>query len=779
MHVALKRTGVGLLIVLLIAAAALIVANQKRNAIGKAIVARALADTGYEVTALSVATVSSSQLELSRLELRGANGSVYRVRDLVVPVRVEDFLAGPISATEVDIELAEDSSTSEPLAPMLAIVIDTLPQIGTLRIGQLSVSELPLLKQIQVRRVDASRVLGFDFAGLEFSIELTPNDGASIDTQISATSPDGSLAWSVNGNLVVAESTPSLTGTMTLDLALAEPLLREIGMMPAEVLDVAGQLDGEIQALIDSPSAGRAQIDWDAAPYATLDVVYAGDVAEWPVELTTNYPLRIEAILTTGEWQVLNPELEIATHYGPLGAVNLTVSDLACRNGIECRLGVRSELEQLSFGDTSIEELGLSLPISLRVEDGLRADFGADSVVEVSNIVSGGQRVGTLRLHEFGGAYWLLGEATSRLQVDGMRVDLSDLRSVSLELALQSSFTAVATLSLDNGALRSSGTLTDDCGALQSEFALDYDVESGEYYVDVPELSVDFDLCPLADLVDGLPAAFDLVAGELALSGGINSRDSPETRFAMAFDGVAGRFGDSAFTGTSATATLVDAGDSGSRLSDARLSASLLDAGIEFRNVKVDATVGLSPLNADVRSLSMQALGGVIDARPFAFSRGTKENEIVLDVDSVQLGLIVDLAEFEAVEAEGTVSGTIPVLVGSDSIRVLNGKLSSDGPGGTIRYRAGGAGSDDPDSGFAFVTRMLEYFEFDSLVSDVSYDENGALKLQMTLRGINPEQDPLQPIVLNLSVENNIPELLRSLQAVRSIEDILEQATRN
>ena len=49
----------------------------------------------------------------------------------------------------------------------------------------------------------------------------------------------------------------------------------------------------------------------------------------------------------------------------------------------------------------------------------------------------------------------------------------------------------------------------------------------------------------------------------------------------------------------------------------------------------------------------------------------------------------------------------------------------------------------------------------------------------MKLRGINPEQDPLQPIVLNLSVENNIPDLLRSLKAVRSIEDILEQATEN
>ena len=481
----------------------------------------------------------------------------------------------------------------------------------------------------------------------------------------------------------------------------------------------------------------------------------------------------------TPEWRMTNPELDIATQYEPLGAMNLRLTNLACRNGIDCRFGVRSELEGLTFGDTSIEALTLSLPTSLRIEEGLRAEFGAEAVVQASSVVSNDQHVGTLRFHELDGAYWLLDEATSHLHVDDMRVNLSDLRNDSFKLALRSGLTADATLSLDNGELRSSGTLTDGCGALQSEFEIGYSVESGEYQLDIPNLAVDFGLCPLADLVVGLPAALDLVAGQLTLSGSIDSQNSPKTRFAMAFDGVAGRFRNSAFAGASATATLDDAGDSGYRLTDAILSADLVDAGIEIRNIEVGATVGLSPLQADVGSLSIQALGGMIDARPFVFSREARENEIVLDVESVQLGLMVDLAEFEAVEAEGAVSGTIPVLVGSDSIRVLNGKLSSDEPGGTIRYRSGGADSDDSDSRFAFVTRMLEYFEFDSLVSDVSYDQDGVLRLQMTLRGINPEQDPLQPIVLNLSVENNIPELLRSLQAVRSIEDILEQGTRN
>ena len=79
----------------------------------------------------------------------------------------------------------------------------------------------------------------------------------------------------------------------------------------------------------------------------------------------------------------------------------------------------------------------------------------------------------------------------------------------------------------------------------------------------------------------------------------------------------------------------------------------------------------------------------------------------------------------------------------------------------------------------ATVTRSLENFQFETLSSEVSYTEAGDLELQMRMRGINPDIDPLQPIILNLGVENNIPQLLRSLQAVRSIEDILERETQN
>ena len=78
-------------------------------------------------------------------------------------------------------------------------------------------------------------------------------------------------------------------------------------------------------------------------------------------------------------------------------------------------------------------------------------------------------------------------------------------------------------------------------------------------------------------------------------------------------------------------------------------------------------------------------------------------------------------------------------------------------------------------SNLGIVTRTLNNFEFDVLTSDVDYNEQGDLKLQMRLTGTNPDVDPLQPVVLNLGIENNVPQMLRSLQATRSIEEIVER----
>ena len=172
----------------------------------------------------------------------------------------------------------------------------------------------------------------------------------------------------------------------------------------------------------------------------------------------------------------------------------------------------------------------------------------------------------------------------------------------------------------------------------------------------------------------------------------------------------------------------------------------------------------------------MSLLGGTVTADPFRYDLDAESNELMLRAHGIQLPLMAALADLEAVTVSGGVSGKIPVTIRGDKVIIDGGYLENDPPGGVIRYRGGAAGPVvDDGSQLGIVTRTLRNFEFESLTSAVDYTEAGDLLLTMRLKGINPDVDPTQPVILNLNVENNVPQMLRSLQATRSIEEVLEE----
>ena len=76
------------------------------------------------------------------------------------------------------------------------------------------------------------------------------------------------------------------------------------------------------------------------------------------------------------------------------------------------------------------------------------------------------------------------------------------------------------------------------------------------------------------------------------------------------------------------------------------------------------------------------------------------------------------------------------------------------------------------------MTRALSNFEYETLTSTVGYSKDGDLVLQLQLAGRNPDFEDNRPVVLNLGIENNVPQMLKSLQAARAVEEILEKRLR-
>jgi hypothetical protein len=204
----------------------------------------------------------------------------------------------------------------------------------------------------------------------------------------------------------------------------------------------------------------------------------------------------------------------------------------------------------------------------------------------------------------------------------------------------------------------------------------------------------------------------------------------------------------------------------------ATIEVALLDIGLPIQDLVAKLSWDNALQAAHIESLSMQTLGGSIRAEPFVYSLQSRTASIRLDVAGVQLALMSELAKLDSIRLSGSLSGTLPTRISDATVTIDGGLLESEGSGGVIRYLMDAGSSDQ--SGIGIAARALSNFQYESLVSDVSYSEQGDLKLQMRIKGINPDMDARQPVILNLGIENNVPQLLRSLQATRDIEEVLE-----
>lgn len=169
----------------------------------------------------------------------------------------------------------------------------------------------------------------------------------------------------------------------------------------------------------------------------------------------------------------------------------------------------------------------------------------------------------------------------------------------------------------------------------------------------------------------------------------------------------------------------------------------------------------------------MTAFGGVIRADPFSFHTARDSNTLVLHAESVGLEELFALQEFEAIEVSGRVGADMPVTIGGGVVTISAGTLTGEPPGGVIRYRPGLKYDKNDNSSIAVVSRAMSNFEYKTLTSKVDLSKDGDLKLTLQLTGRNPDLAEKRPIVLNLGVEENVPQLLKSLQAARAVEDIL------
>jgi hypothetical protein len=305
-----------------------------------------------------------------------------------------------------------------------------------------------------------------------------------------------------------------------------------------------------------------------------------------------------------------------------------------------------------------------------------------------------------------------------------------------------------------------------------------FDLEAGalQMHAAIPELEFTEGSGALSSWFGAWPYTFDVLAGSFAaqadlawqagvLTGTVNGN----------LQDLGGFYGDYFFGGVSGAlqAAIDTAGKVPVSTPPQTLHVASIDIGLPLEDVAVSFSVEPTGV-LHIDSVLAHALDGTISGAGITYDPARERNDLLVKFDGLRMERMLDLVDYEGIEAIGAVSGEVPLTIAPGGVEVAAGVLAADAPGGSIRYLAAAAGATG-NAGLDLVNQALGNYQFDSLTSDIEYTPDGELVLAMKLQGRNPDMSGGQRINVNLNLSDNIPALLESLQAARAIEDFLAE----
>ncbi len=356
-------------------------------------------------------------------------------------------------------------------------------------------------------------------------------------------------------------------------------------------------------------------------------------------------------------------------------------------------------------------------------------------------------------------------------------VRLDEVQGLTLPYALPVP-TLSATLSFDGTLLTSLSTLQlGERLSLNADLSFDSTTGQGRARVRLPDTRFDADNARLSTLLQAAGLPGDILAGSVAAQAELDiSRNATGSLqvsgpLDIQLDGLGGFVGDTAIAGLSTQFRGVF-DDNGLRSTGvAALFIDRVDPGVPLQNVKADIALDVAARRLQVTGLSLEVFGGRVmsDGGELALDRG--EGMLELQMERIDVERILALGAYEGLQATGLLSGTLPVRLEATGLTVTAGALHAESPGGSIRYEGG---ADSGNAAVDFVNTTLSNYRYDALSASVNYLPDGELALGVQMQGVNPDNNPQQRINLNLNISDNIPSLLRSLQAGRSVTEAVE-----
>jgi hypothetical protein len=206
----------------------------------------------------------------------------------------------------------------------------------------------------------------------------------------------------------------------------------------------------------------------------------------------------------------------------------------------------------------------------------------------------------------------------------------------------------------------------------------------------------------------------------------------------------------------------------------ASASLSRIDIGLPLEGLSWQYRFDTLTGEIQIFDFDTSLLDGKLSIPAASYNSAGDRQQVNVVLADLRVDSLIALAEYPGLEADGLISGYLPFIIEGDTISVEKGLVGALKPGGSIRY-APADSIPSSNQSLQLVNDALSNYQYQTMNTEVFYDEDGELLLSVQLQGRNPNMNNGQAISLNVNITNNIPSLLKSLQASRVITDELER----
>lgn len=789
-----------------------------RNTIIERISNPLLQQYGLTVTDVSLDALATSGASISYLEFEHVNGTIIAIDNLKLPLGISSSSFKTYTAEMMTIDFPASRDDEPPdLAAMfnqlLALPLQ-LPQTE-IDVAEISAPPYPAIRDVHWQLAENNQQLTALVESTLLTAIIGRTDGANHVLEFSFADAAGASAiQSIMVDIQQTVDGMTLQGRSTLDLPLWMPI---VAMLDVDSVDVeSGTARMQFDAEFLNDMSRESVLHADFAPTSPVRLTYSGAPdAIISVTIESAGQFEITAVLPSLKWSVRQTAASFLVSYGQWRDIQVSLNNQSCRSGLSCsgEIGIVMENVALPFANVNRLELAATQDVWIR-EDGIEVRISPDATLGITGISDPDFELARFDARLTSGAvletgndgwqfkaqsvdagieeYSVLDDVTFSAPVflDGVSFSEKN-QQLSAKMGVYTSSSRInwggrlVQLPGFTGSISVQGTQvaavleTDGLyeeGKIEASHNLDH--ETGRLSLINAVLS--FDAQELSQRVSPWPNDWNISAGTFAfdLQAEWQKTDSEwqmSGQTSIQMSGLAGAYNDIAFSGLSTGIEAEFDNATGLAVNPSSIAVALVEVGLPVENFTADYVLYPTELSVDVQNLRMSAFGGVVTADPFSFHTASNRNTLLLHAESIELGEILSIKEFESIEISGSIGAELPVSIEGDSVTIVSGTLTGEPPGGFIRYLPGLAADEADLSRLGLATRALSNFEFATLTSEVNYTRDGDLNLQMQLTGRNPDLDDSRPVILNLGLENNIPQMLKSLQAARAVEEILER----